>query len=73
LNLQLGGYGSQQGDLPIYIKTVFDKGAAAKEGTLRRGDQLLTINDQSLKGLYHHEVVEILKKTEGKVTLTVLS
>lgn len=68
-----GGYGSQQGDLPIYIKTIFEKGAAAAEGTLRRGDQLLSINDRSLDGLYHHEVVEMLKNTEGKVTLAVLS
>ena len=31
-DLQVGGFASPHGDLPIYVKTVFTKGAAAEDG-----------------------------------------
>ncbi|XP_074022453.1 multiple PDZ domain protein [Numenius arquata] len=69
----VGGYGSPHGDLPIYVKTVFAKGAAAEDGRLKRGDQIIAVNGQSLEGVTHEEAVAILKRTKGTVTLTVLS
>ncbi|XP_038660262.1 multiple PDZ domain protein isoform X10 [Scyliorhinus canicula] len=69
----VGGYGSPHGDLPIYVKTVFAKGAAAEDGHLKRGDQIIAVNGQSLEGVTHEEAVGILKRTKGTVTLTVLS
>ncbi|XP_038258136.1 multiple PDZ domain protein isoform X17 [Dermochelys coriacea] len=69
----VGGYGSPHGDLPIYVKTVFAKGAAAEDGRLKRGDQIIAVNGQSLEGVTHEEAVALLKKTKGTVTLTVLS
>ncbi|CAG5133712.1 unnamed protein product, partial [Candidula unifasciata] len=69
----VGGHGSPHGDLPIYVKTVFNKGAAADEGTLARGDQIVTVNGQSLEGYTHEEAVNILKNTLGIVTLGILS
>ncbi|CAL8327359.1 unnamed protein product [Lota lota] len=69
----VGGYGSPHGDLPIYVKTVFAKGAAAEDGRLKRGDQIMAVNGLSLEGVTHEEAVGILKKTKGTVTLTVLS
>ncbi|XP_026071524.1 multiple PDZ domain protein isoform X2 [Carassius auratus] len=69
----VGGFGSPHGDLPIYVKTVFSKGAAAEDGRLKRGDQIIAVNGQSLDGVTHEEAVCILKKTKGAVTLTVLS
>ncbi|XP_027491045.1 multiple PDZ domain protein isoform X2 [Corapipo altera] len=69
----VGGYGSPHGDLPIYVKTVFAKGAAAEDGRLKRGDQIIAVNGQSLEGVTHEEAVAILKRTKGSVTLTVLS
>uniref|UniRef100_A0AAY5EAV0 PDZ domain-containing protein n=1 Tax=Electrophorus electricus TaxID=8005 RepID=A0AAY5EAV0_ELEEL len=69
----VGGFGSPHGDLPIYIKTVFGKGAAADDGRLKRGDQIVAVNGQSLDGATHQEAVSILKKTRGTLTLTVLS
>uniref|UniRef100_A0A3P9NAQ3 PDZ domain-containing protein n=1 Tax=Poecilia reticulata TaxID=8081 RepID=A0A3P9NAQ3_POERE len=41
----VGGFGSPHGDLPIYVKT----GAAAVDGRLKRGDQILAVNGESLK------------------------
>uniref|UniRef100_A0A669CQX8 Multiple PDZ domain crumbs cell polarity complex component n=1 Tax=Oreochromis niloticus TaxID=8128 RepID=A0A669CQX8_ORENI len=69
----VGGYGSPHGDLPIYVKTVFGKGAAAEDGRLKRGDQIMAVNGQTLEGVSHEEAVSILKRTKGTVTLTVLS
>ncbi|XP_032439264.1 multiple PDZ domain protein isoform X6 [Xiphophorus hellerii] len=69
----VGGHGSPHGDLPIYVKTVFGKGAAAEDGRLKRGDQIIAVNGQSLDGVTHEEAVGILKRTKGTVTLTVLS
>uniref|UniRef100_A0A671SVW5 InaD-like protein n=1 Tax=Sinocyclocheilus anshuiensis TaxID=1608454 RepID=A0A671SVW5_9TELE len=69
----VGGFGSPHGDLPIYVKTMFSKGAAAVDGRLKRGDQLLSVNGESLEGVTHEQAVAILKKQRGSVTLSVLS
>ncbi|XP_047194024.1 multiple PDZ domain protein isoform X4 [Hippoglossus stenolepis] len=69
----VGGFGSPHGDLPIYIKTVFNKGAAIADGRLKRGDQIIAVNGHCLEGVTHAEAVDILKKTKGSVVLTVLS
>ncbi|XP_056132002.1 inaD-like protein [Lampris incognitus] len=69
----VGGFGSPHGDLPIYVKTVFSKGAAAVDGRLKRGDQILAVNGESLEGATHDQAVAILKKQKGTVTLDVLS
>ena len=49
----VGGFGSPHGDMPVYVKTVFDTGAAAEHGGLKRGDQILSVNGISLEGLTH--------------------
>ncbi|XP_068175944.1 inaD-like protein isoform X2 [Antennarius striatus] len=69
----VGGFGSPHGDLPIYVKTVFSKGAAAVDGRLKRGDQILAVNGESLQGATHETAVAVLKKQRGTVTLDVLS
>ncbi|XP_071445201.1 inactivation-no-after-potential D protein isoform X3 [Hetaerina americana] len=76
----VGGHGSPHGDLPIYVKTVFDRGAASKatgllaeENRLQRGDQILAVDGVSLDGRTHQEAVALLKGTRkrGSVTLTI--
>ncbi|XP_056265013.1 multiple PDZ domain protein isoform X3 [Pseudoliparis swirei] len=69
----VGGFSSPHGDLPIYIKTVFNKGAAVEDGRLKRGDQIIAVNGHCLEGVTHAEAVDILKKTRGSVVLTVFS
>nr|KAF6444734.1 PATJ crumbs cell polarity complex component [Molossus molossus] len=69
----VGGYGSPHGDLPIYVKTIFAKGAAADDGQLKRGDQILAVNGETLEGVTHEQAVAILKRQRGTVILTVLS
>uniref|UniRef100_A0A3P9B8P9 PDZ domain-containing protein n=1 Tax=Maylandia zebra TaxID=106582 RepID=A0A3P9B8P9_9CICH len=60
----VGGFGSPHGDLPIYVKT----GAAAADGRLKRGDQILAVNGESLQGATHEQAVAILKKQRGTHT-----
>ncbi|KAK0156021.1 Multiple PDZ domain protein [Merluccius polli] len=69
----VGGFGSPHGDLPIYVKTVFSKGAAIEDGCLKRGDQIIAVNGHCLEGVTHAEAVDIIKRTKGTVVLTVLS
>ena len=69
----VGGYGSPHGDLPIYVKTVFAKGAASEDGRLKRGDQILSVNGEPLEGVTHEQAVGILKRAKGTIELTVLS
>ena len=68
----VGGHGSPHGDLPIYVKNVFDTGAAAKQGDLKRGHQILSVNGQSLEGAKHEDAVKLLKQLQGKIELEVL-
>ncbi|XP_070564544.1 multiple PDZ domain protein-like [Ptychodera flava] len=69
----VGGFGSPHGDLPIYVKTVFLKGAAAESGQLKRGDQILAVNGENLDGATHDHAVALLKRSEDRVILTVLT
>lgn len=55
------------------IQTAGFQGAAAEDGRLKRGDQIIAVNGQTLEGVTHEEAVGILKRTKGTVTLTVLS
>lgn len=68
----VGGFGSPHGNLPIYIKTVFERGAAAADGRLKRGDRIISVNGQSLEGATHEQAVSILKNSTGTITLHVI-
>ena len=69
----VGGRGNPQGDLPIFVKTVFERGAAAQSGVLRPGDQIHAVDDTLLDGKTHQEAVALLKNVKGTVTLTIVS
>ena len=44
-----------------YIRSVLPNGAVGRNGRLRSGDELLEVNGRKLLGLYHTDVVAILK------------
>lgn len=65
----VGGHGSPHGNLPIYVKTVFEDSC---NNVLHRGDQIIAVDGVRLEGLTHQEAVLILKNADDIVTLTIL-
>lgn len=69
----VGGFGSDRGNFPVVIKSVFPNGAAATDGRLKRGDQLIAVNGVSLDGVTHDQAVNMLKTAGDIVSLLVAS
>ncbi|TNN65762.1 InaD-like protein [Liparis tanakae] len=56
----------------IVIHEVYEEGAAARDGRLWAGDQILEVNGVDLRGASHEEAIAALRHTPAKVCLTVL-
>nr|XP_015850537.2 PDZ domain-containing protein 2 [Peromyscus maniculatus bairdii] len=56
--------GSDVEPKPVMVHRVFSQGVASQEGTVSRGDFLLSINGTSLAGLAHSEVVKVLHQAQ---------
>ncbi|XP_078401509.1 ligand of Numb protein X 2a [Cetorhinus maximus] len=56
-----GGRGSKNGELPIFVTSVQPHGCLYREGRIKRGDVLLSINGIDLTCLSHSEAVATLK------------
>lgn len=69
----VGGSDSFQGNLPVYIKSVVLETPAYKDGRLKCGDMILSVNNTCLESVPHAKAVEILKNATGAVSLRVVS
>ncbi|XP_051543336.1 ligand of Numb protein X 2-like isoform X3 [Myxocyprinus asiaticus] len=58
-----GGRGSKSGELPIFVTSVQPHGCLSRDGRIKRGDVLLSINGQDLTYLSHSEAVGTLKSS----------
>ncbi|CAI8043688.1 Protein lin-7 homolog C [Geodia barretti] len=56
---------------PIYISRIIAGGYADRHGGLRRGDQLLSVNGESLEEASHERAIDLLKGASGKVKVVV--
>ncbi|XP_041865921.1 tyrosine-protein phosphatase non-receptor type 13 [Melanotaenia boesemani] len=55
----------------LRVREICSGGAAEQDGRLRVGDILLEVNGVIVSGLSHSKVVDILRKAEGTVQLTI--
>lgn len=46
----------------LQVHKVFPSGLAAQEGTIERGDEVLSINGQTLKNITHSDATAILRQ-----------
>lgn len=63
--------GGREQNSPIYISRIIPGGVAARQGGLKRGDQLLAVNGISVEGENHEKAVDLLKNAMGTVKLAV--
>ncbi|GMS96717.1 hypothetical protein PENTCL1PPCAC_18892 [Pristionchus entomophagus] len=53
--------GTEFDNMPLFVLRIAEDGPAAREGRLRVGDQLITINGRDTKGLTHEEAITLIK------------
>ncbi|KAA8591627.1 uncharacterized protein si:dkey-92i15.4 [Etheostoma spectabile] len=51
---------------PVTVHKVFHSGVAAQEGSIREGDQVLSINGTSLGSYAHWEALRVLRRTKTR-------
>lgn len=51
---------------PITVHKVFHSGVAAQEGSIREGDQVLSINGTALCGYAHWEALRVLRRAKAR-------
>ena len=63
--------GGREQNSPIYISRIIPNGVAWRQGGLKKGDQLLSVNGVSVENEYHEKAVDLLKQAHGTVKLVV--
>lgn len=51
----------------IIIHEVYPDGAAAKDGRLKPGDQILEVNSEDFRSITHNRALAALRQTPAKV------
>ncbi|KAI0977838.1 hypothetical protein GJ496_010394 [Pomphorhynchus laevis] len=64
--------GGKEQRSPILVSKIVPGGAAADQGQLKRGDQLLSVNGINIEHEYHETAVEVLKNAGQEETCLVV-
>jgi C-terminal processing protease CtpA/Prc len=64
--------GGREQKCPIYISRIIPGGYSDRQGTLRRGDQILSVNGENLEDAEHSRAVDLLKNAQGKIQMVVV-
>ncbi|XP_037905933.1 uncharacterized protein LOC119648308 isoform X3 [Hermetia illucens] len=54
------------------ISAIYNDSVAARDGRLKVGDQLLTVNDEPIDGMSTSEVIDLMRIIRGSIVITVL-
>ena len=74
ITLHRGGFTFVGGnEISFYIKDIAKDGVDDQDGQLQRGDRLVAVNGISIQGASYQYVLEMLKKVQGDIKLTVVS
>ena len=57
--------------MPLFVLRIAADGAAAADGRLRVGDQIIEINGINTKNMTHGEAIDLIKSGQGMVRLLV--
>lgn len=68
----VGGQGSANGDVPIYIKRILSDSVLVRDGRLKTGDELIAVNDVVLVNATKDIATEALSNSQGKIRLLAL-
>ncbi|XP_044285237.1 tyrosine-protein phosphatase non-receptor type 13 isoform X3 [Varanus komodoensis] len=66
-----GGEKTGKLDLGIFIHSITPGGPADRQGSLKPGDRLISVNSVSLEGVSHHRALEIIDQAPDDVTLVI--
>ncbi|KAK3091931.1 hypothetical protein FSP39_023798 [Pinctada imbricata] len=55
----------------VFVRSIAENGEADRDGRLRVMDRVLKVNEESLVGLTHPKAVQMIRKSKGKVSLTI--
>ncbi|XP_022915520.2 inaD-like protein [Onthophagus taurus] len=68
----VGGIDSPRGPMGIYVKSIFQQGQAAEGGILREGDEILSVNNNTFKGVTHNGAIAVFKNIKcGEVIIEI--
>ena len=65
----VGGRGSSNGDVPIYVKRILPESVLQKESKIKTGDELIAVNDVILVNSTKEYATQSLSNVEGTVRL----
>ena len=55
----------------VHVLTILEKGAAAKDGRIWPGDQILSANGHNLRLATHDEAIEVFRNSPSQLRLVV--
>ncbi|VDK45943.1 unnamed protein product [Anisakis simplex] len=68
----VGGVDSPRGPMGVFVKTLFANGLAAHSGLIKKGDEIVNVNDIELYGKTQSQVLNIFKSvSKMDVTLAI--
>ncbi|XP_065181783.1 probable serine/threonine-protein kinase roco5 [Sycon ciliatum] len=63
--------GGNKVGMPVYVSRILPGGVAARQGQLKKGDQILSINGQAIRGMSHEDMVRTMTHSQSSLRIVV--